>query len=366
MSEIAIITDTHFGARGDSLPMQANQTKFLSNVFFPTLDKRHITTVVHLGDYVDRRKYVNYQTAGFIESQYRVPLRNRMVQEIVLLGNHDTFYKDTNLVNSVSELYRLDQSITVITGPEEMVLEGLPVLMLPWICDANREKSMQLIRSSSCAVVMGHLELGGFQMYRGMPNHEGLDSTLFDRFEMVLTGHYHHRSTRPPVHYLGAPWPMIWSDYQDERGFHIFNTDNKTLTYIENPYSLFHRVVYDDANQSIDYVQRLCAEIAEPDSPYRESYVKVVVKNKTQPYWFELMMEAIYKANPLDVIVVDDIVVNEDGTETASDSLDVDTLQLMREYVDSLSINCDRSELHGYLSKLYHEAITANQAARFA
>src|ERR1043165_399542 len=104
----AIITDSHFGARGDSIPMQKSMAKFLDNVFFPTIDDYGITRVLHGGDYVDRRKFVNYQTANFINVAYRTPLKKRGIVEDVIVGNHDIFYKTSTVVNSLEELYRHD------------------------------------------------------------------------------------------------------------------------------------------------------------------------------------------------------------------------------------------------------------------
>jgi predicted phosphodiesterase len=58
--KIALITDTHFGARSDSIPFDNFFRKFYDNIFFPTLAQEHITSVIHLGDCFDRRKYINF------------------------------------------------------------------------------------------------------------------------------------------------------------------------------------------------------------------------------------------------------------------------------------------------------------------
>jgi len=44
----ALITDTHFGARNDSLVFSTFFQKFYENVFFPTLKERNIKSVIHL------------------------------------------------------------------------------------------------------------------------------------------------------------------------------------------------------------------------------------------------------------------------------------------------------------------------------
>lgn len=365
MSKVAVICDTHFGARNDSPVLHASMAKFYADVFFPTLDRLNITTVLHGGDYTDRRKYVNFSTAHFAHEHYRVPLAQRGIEEILIVGNHDCFYKHTNAVNSITELYRSRDDMTIVTKPMELDLTGSQrILLLPWICDENRERSLDLIRTSSADIVLGHLELTGFQMYRGMPAEGGMDAKLFDRFALVMSGHYHHKSAKGPVHYLGAPYPMIWSDYRDPRGFHILDTETKDLTFIENPYSIFHRLVYDDLNKGFDYIEGLVAAINVPESPYHDAYIKVIVRHKQQPYWFELLMEALYKVNALDVVIMDDIIVNDDDTETRTaeeDLTSVDTLAVMTEFVDNLSITCDKQELTGYLRGLYHEALVAQQ-----
>jgi DNA repair exonuclease SbcCD nuclease subunit len=368
MSKVAVITDTHFGARGDSPVLGASMAKFYKNVFFPKLDELGINTVLHGGDYTDRRKYVNFGTARFVHEFYRIPMQQRGIEEVILVGNHDCFLKHTNDINSIEELYRGVEGISLIKEPQEFLVHTTPLLLLPWINDNNRDRSLDLIRTSACEVVLGHLELAGFQMYRGSMAEDGLNPQLFDRFDLVMSGHYHHKSEKGPVHYLGAPYPMIWSDYQDARGFHILDLETRQLEFIENPYSIFYRLVYDDAGRTFNYIEKMVEEIAAPDSPYHEAYIKVVVRQKTQPYWFDLMMDALYRVNALDVVIVDDIVVNDDGTETRTedDLTTVDTLAVMTDFVDNLTINCDKNQLTLYLRDLYNEALAANQSARLS
>lgn len=373
MSKVAVLCDTHFGARGDSPVLHASMAKFYANVFFPTLDAHGIRTVLHGGDYTDRRKYVNFGTARFVHEHYRTPMKQRGIKEIVLVGNHDCFLKHSNDINSIEELYRGDPDISIVKEPCTWTVAGhdgstYAMLLLPWVNEQNYHHTLELIRNSPAQMVLGHLELAGFQMYRGMPSEHGMDPQLFDRFNLVMSGHYHHKSSKGPIHYLGAPYPMIWSDYRDPRGFHLLDLDTQELEFIPNPYSIFYRLVYDDGGKPFEYIETLVQDINAPDSPYREAYIKVVVRQKTQPYWFELLMDALYKVNALDVVIVDDIIVNDDDTETRTDDdlSTVDTLSVMTDFVDTLSISCDKNELTNYLRDLYHEALAANQSARLS
>ena len=79
---------------------------------------------------------------------------------------------------------------------------------------------------------MGHLEVNGFEQHIGSWSNEGVEAHIFDKFDMAMSGHFHHRSDNGTVFYLGNPYEITWSDYKDPRGFHIFDTDKRSLEYI--------------------------------------------------------------------------------------------------------------------------------------
>lgn len=368
MSKIAIITDTHWGARNDNPALLANMQKFYDRVFFPTLDKHKITRVLHGGDYVDRRKHLNIATAHAIHTTYRQPMTERGIVEDVILGNHDIYYKQDTAINAVGELYRdADPSLlTIHEGPAEIMIDGLKMLLLPWMCDANHNDTMRFINKSNARVVLGHLEIDGFQMYRGMPSHGGLSPTFFDRFDLVMSGHYHHKSEKGPIHYLGAPYPMNWSDYDDPRGFHLFDTKTLELTHVPNPYSLFAALVYDDTTMTAKGISKLIKTIKSEDSPYRDAFVKVIVKAKTHPEWYDQILTALDTVNPQDVLALDDSLMKAMMENTSTAQVDLDTLVVIREFVDTLTWNGDKAELMNYLQTLYHQALEASTSLRLS
>ena len=347
--------------------MQASMKKFYQNIFFPTLQERDIKRIVCAGDFGDRRKYWNVATSRFVYEEYVNPCKMLGIRQDILLGNHDLFYRNSTNVSGVQELYRAEPNwIRVHAHPKVIDIDGLGVLLLPWIVEETYKESLDLIKTTTAPVVMGHLEFTGFQMYRGMENREGMSPELFQRFELVMSGHFHHRSRSGNIVYLGAPYPMIWSDYNDPRGFHLFDTATKELTFIENPYTVFNKIIYDDEGKKHDYIKGLVQSILAPDSNYHDAYVKVICKSRTQPYWYDLMMDALGKVNAQDVIVVDDITANEDDEDDSVETQDVDTPTLIREFVDSLTINCDKDELNKYLQAKYLEAQTLSQSGRIS
>lgn len=348
--KIALINDTHAGARGDSLLFNEFFFKFWENTFFPYLKEHGITHIIHLGDVVDRRKFINYVILNQWRKRFFDVLQKEGITMDVIVGNHDVTYKNTNEINAMHELFDHYDNIKVYTEPQENVYDGLKVQLMPWINSSNYDQSLEALRVTTAEIVMGHFEIAGFEMDKGNIAHEGLDRKTFNRFDMVLSGHFHHKSTDGTITYLGNQYEITWIDYGDERGFHIFDTDKRDLTFVANPYKMFHKIIYDDSQQDFafwntyDFVQ------------YANTFVKVIVVNKQNAYMFDTVIDNLHKAGVADVAVV------EDFTDTIIDDGDLvdqaeDTMTILSKYIDGLATNVDSSKLKGLMRELYVESL---------
>jgi DNA repair exonuclease SbcCD nuclease subunit len=350
--KIALITDTHWGVRNDNIAFMDNSKKFLDEVFFPYLDKHNVDTVCHLGDLVDRRKYINFNTATRLRIDFLDKLANRGLDVHMIAGNHDTYYKNTNSINALHELVVGKYNFKIYDQlPREVEFDNLTVLMLPWICDENRNVSLHKIKTTPSQIIMGHLELAGFEMYRGSIVSHGDDRSLFDRFDSVLSGHYHHRSSDGTIHYLGSHAEFTWSDYDDPRGFHILDTETRDLTFIENPYKMFDKVWYDDVTigrdpEGIDL------------SLLKDKIIKIIVTNKTDPYKFDMFISQIEKVGVIDMQIVEDHL--NLGIEEDSDILNEaeSTIDIFKKYINGFELNVNKQKLQDKVIDLYQEALT--------
>jgi DNA repair exonuclease SbcCD nuclease subunit len=329
-----------------------NSKEFLDEVFFPTIKREAIQSVVHLGDLVDRRKYINIRTASRLRKDFLHRLSDWELDVHFIAGNHDTYFKNTNTVNALRELVIDKYDFKVYDQlPFEWDFDGTKIIMLPWICDDNREASLHAIRNTPAQIVMGHLELQGFEMFRGSIVSHGDDPSLFDRFDTVMSGHYHHRSSRGNIHYLGSHAEFTWSDYNDPRGFHIFDTETRNLTFIENPYRMFKKVWYNDAdatflNSDIDYSQ------------YKNCMLKVIIQEKTNMFWFDKFIENIESENPLDIQIVEDhLNLNlEEDSDIVNEA--ESTIDIFKKYIsgfDEKTVN--KEKLEKKIVELYNEAL---------
>ena len=250
--KIAILCDTHCGIRNSSEVFLDNAEDFYTNIFFPECQKQGITQILHLGDYYDHRKFVNFKALNQNRRVFLDQLRKNNMMMDIIPGNHDTYYKNTNELNSLKEcLGHYMNEIHIVMEPTVMQYGSLSMGLLPWICADNYDQSMNFIRDCKADWLGAHLELSNFEIGRGIMAHSGMDPKLFQKFEQVLSGHYHTASRRDNIWYLGNPMEFFWSDAHDPKYFHILDTETRQIEKIKNTYTLFEKIVYND--KEMDY-----------------------------------------------------------------------------------------------------------------
>lgn len=345
--KVAIITDQHFGARSDSIAFLDFYQKFYENTFFPTIDENEIEHVLILGDTFDRRKYVNFYSLQRAKEMFFDKLEERGITVHMLAGNHDTYYKNTNDVNSPDLLLREYSNITVIDSPQTITLGDTNICMMPWICPENYAESIGAMETTTAEICMGHFEIAGFAMYRGMESHDGLSKNLFNKFDLVFSGHYHHRSSDKHIHYLGNPYELTWQDFNDPRGFHLFDLSTRELTFFQNPYTMFYRLEYDDKDKEPFDLD--CIDL-------KDIYVKLVVVNKTDYYKFDKFIQKLYNKGSHEIKIVENLSEFEDGDVGEEINLE-DTLSVLSNYIDSVETDVDKEQVKTFMKSLYTEAI---------
>lgn len=351
--KIAILCDSHFGARSDSKVFLEHQGKFFSDIFFPYIDEHKIDTVIHLGDIFDRRKYINFYTLKRSKEFFFEQLKTRGIKMYAILGNHDTFFTTTNEVNSVSLLLNEYSNIEIFEDfPEELIFGSLRILMCPWIIKENFDKVFAELKSSTAHILCGHFDLKGFEMMKGVVSDHGMDYKEFSHFESVYSGHYHHQSQYGNVKYLGAQYEMNWSDFGCKKGFHVLDSETRELTFIENYNKIYHRIDYDDTDLTIDQIASLDTSIL------KDCYVKIIVKNRLNPYLYDLFMNRLNECGAADVKSVEDnLNLNDSGLDELLEEAK-DTKDILHSYIDSLETDVDKSNIKKVVDELYVEAMS--------
>tara|TARA_B100001142_G_scaffold131600_1_gene133187 strand:+ start:55482 stop:56528 length:1047 start_codon:yes stop_codon:yes gene_type:complete len=343
--KIAIITDTHYGARKGSKLFHDYFEQFYNDVFFPSLDKEGITTVVHMGDAFDSRKGIEFKALKWAKRVVFDPLKDRGITMHLMVGNHDAYYKNTNDINAIDLLLKEYDNIKVYSSATEVKLGKLKTLFIPWINEENQKETLKLIQNTNSKCAMGHLELSGFRVNKQIVMDHGLESKLFEKFTKVFSGHYHTRSDNGTVFYLGNPYEMFWNDVGDRRGFHFFDTETLEQTPVDNPYQLFKNIYYDDDDHQIFDTR-----------PYENKIVKVIVKNKTNPTQFEKFIDKLYSAGVAELKIVENFDFSGWYDADNEDLQTEDTLSILNRYIEEAEINLDKSVIQTVIREIYQEA----------
>ena len=341
--KVAIITDTHYGARKGSKLFHDYFEKFYDDVFFPTLDKEGIDTVIHMGDAFDSRKGIEFKSLKWSRRVVFDRLQERGITMYLMVGNHDAYYKNTNDINSNDLLLNEYNNIKVYSSPTEVSVGGLPILFIPWVNEQNEKETNQAIKKSKCRVAMGHLELNGFTATPGHIMEHGHDARAYNKFEKVFSGHYHSRSDNGTVFYLGNPYEMFWNDVNDSRGFHIFDTESLEHTPVNNPHRLFYKIFYEDTDH-----QTFNA------TDYENKIVKVIVKKKSDTKKFEKFIDKLYSIGVADLKIVENFQLMDTEDFEAEES--EDTMSILNRYIEESETELNKTVIQSLIRHIYQEA----------
>ena len=340
--KIGIFTDSHWTARKSSRHLHDYFELFYKNIFFPALEEQGVEIVVHMGDAFDNRKSIDFWGLDWTRRVVLEPLRKYEVHMIV--GNHDIFLRNSTEINAPELLLKDYPNIKTYSSPTNTKVGGIDMTFIPWICSENYDETLKVIKKSKAKIAMGHLELQGFRVNKHLIMEEhGLDPNIFTKFQKVFSGHYHTRSDNGRIFYLGNPYEMYWTDVNDTRGFHIFDTETFEHTPINNPYKLFYNIYYDDTpHQMFDVTE------------YANKIVKVIVRKKSKQKEFDKFIDKLYKVGIQDLKIVEnfDIQENEDFVIDEEEN----TISILNRYIDESECNFDKNVIKGIFQDLYQQS----------
>lgn len=342
MSLVALITDTHWSCRKSSKLFQEYFEDFYKKIFFPKLEELGIKTVIHLGDAFDNRKSIDFFGLEWTKKVVLDPLSKYNVH--LIAGNHDVYFKSTNRINSPDLLLKQYSNIKIYSEPSHVNIDGTEILFVPWINQENEQDTLDLIKSSKSKVVMGHLELNGFEAYKGHVMEDGRDSNIFNKFKKVFSGHYHNRSDNKKIYYIGNPYEIYFNDVDETRGFVIFDTKSLEHNYIDNPYKMHYNFYYEDTPPETLNTKELENKI-----------VKVIVRKKTKVKQYEKYIEKIHSSNVAELKIIENhSIMNVEDFDLFLEN--EDTFTLLQRFVDESECSLNKNLIKDILRKTYMEA----------
>ena len=340
--KIGIFTDSHWTARKSSRHLHDYFELFYKNIFFPALEEQGVEIVVHMGDAFDNRKSIDFWGLDWTRRVVLEPLRKYEVHMIV--GNHDIFLRNSTEINAPELLLKDYPNIKTYSSPTNTKVGDIDMTFIPWICSENYDETLKVIKKSKSKIAMGHLELQGFRVNKHLVMEEhGLDPNIFTKFQKVFSGHYHTRSDNGRIFYLGNPYEMYWTDVNDTRGFHIFDTETFEHTPINNPYKLFYNIYYEDTpHQTFDARE------------YEKKIVKVIVRKKSNIKSFEKFIDKLYSCGIQELKIIENFEIQE--SEEFNIDEDENTISILNRYIDESEFNYNKTIIKGILQDIYKQA----------
>lgn len=343
MSKIAFVTDFHFGKYSDSKEFLNYQEKFFTDKFFPYLEEHGIKTIIDLGDTFDNRKKISYFTLKKSKEFFFSKVDEKNMECYVVVGNHNLYFKESNEINSPDLLLSNHDNFHIVKKPSEYNIDGLDILFVPWISKENQEECLKSIRKTKSKYLFGHFEVSDMKLYRDWSFKKGLEKKMFEKFDLILSGHYHRKLEDGNFRYLGTPFQLDWGDIDYKKGFYVFDTETGFLEFIENDLKIFNRIEYSDEIDINEFEY----------SSFKESYVRIVLKNELKDFVkFDLFKERLeeftYK------IETDEAYLRKFVVGESYDNFE-DTLSISKKVIDGIDYEY-KDELKNFFEALFNEA----------
>lgn len=344
---IIILGDTHLGARGASNHFSEYFNRFFNEVLYPYCETNNVTRILQLGDLFDSRVNLTYKAFHKCRPIWFKKMGDLGIKMDVLLGNHDIAYRHSLEINSPELLLGEYDHINIINKPSQIEIDGLKIDIIPWMCDENETEIKEFVkRKDRGSILLGHLELSGFPLMKGMEAHGGMSSSIFDGYNLVFSGHYHTHSEKGNIVYTGIPYEITWSDHADPKGFFVYDTEKNTYEFVRNPLTMFEKVYY--SNGCKTDIQSLKGKI-----------VKVIVNEKKDPVLYERWLDSVRLVSPYELTTIENDITTTGGE--LDDSIQIeDTATLIGSYIDQIDTSVSKDDLNKYMQHLYFEALTAD------
>lgn len=323
--KIAILGDAHAGVRDGNSLMMEHQLRYLCEVFIPYCVDNNIRRIIQTGDMFDVRRHTNTAVLHEWKRRFFDLLKKHDLQMFVYIGNHDMHFKNKIRPNSIEEHLSIYDNIIVFDEPNEWEMGGKKFLFVPWICDENEELCSDFIRESDADVCFGHFEIIGAKM-EGSTCTEGLPLSTFNKFDLCISGHFHIKGQYENVLYVGTPYQMSWADYGVPKGFHVLDTENLEVEFIENRNTIYQQITYNE-DRDMD---------AAFEEDYTDRYVRVIIEHRDNFAKYEKWMMRLEAAGAASLSVLEPYTDRggEDSQIEFNGDLDVlSTTDIIKEYV---------------------------------
>jgi len=266
---------------------------------------------------------------------------------ILLVGNHDAYYKDRSEINSLSILSGWN-NITVVSKPTTCTWYDKQITICPW--------GTEVRAIDKCDILFGHFEIQSFKYNQFKVCDSGMRATsLLKKSPLTITGHFHLREERNyksgTILYLGNPFQMDFGDVYSSKGYYILDVPEGEYEFFENTVSPTHQKV--KLSELVEYgsINEVVKRI------FSNNIIKLIIDKQISPDDMDILLKKLLQLESISITADYDVNFNKFGLETDSehDLSGVDISVAIEEFVNLLEDIPNKKEIIEYTVELYNK-----------
>lgn len=317
MTRICLIGDTHVGAKNFNKTVFEKMMVYFETELFPYLIKHNVREVIHLGDLVHNRTLIDNDIDGQFKKRFFRWFEDNKIVIHCLIGNHDSYFKNTIEHNYQSANLREFKYVNIIEKSTILNIGKYKIGFMPWMTKYN--EIYNIPKAKEVDILCGHFEIQGALMQGNSFSRKGLNYQEFADYKMVLSGHFHAMSKVGNFRYLGTQYQMNWSDYNNERGFWVLE-DNWKIIFKKNQTSPKHLKIYYIEQNNGDIILKLgglgknlkSLDFNQACQYTEKNFIKFIVKKYNNQDLLERYFEQISKNSLERVEIINESSIIED------------------------------------------------------
>jgi DNA repair exonuclease SbcCD nuclease subunit len=342
-SRVCCISDIHVGVHQNNAlwhDITLNWAAWLKK----DLQEKNIKDIIISGDLFHYRDEIAVNTIQVVTKILNMWSNFNIV---LLVGNHDSYYKDRVDVNSLSILSGWS-NITVFDRAEMVHAFNRKLMFCPW---GTRVEEME-----QCDIMFGHFEIQSFKMNQYKVCTEGVRSRdLLANAPLIITGHFHLRDERKykdgTVLYLGNTFQMDFGDVDGTKGYYLLDIKTGSYDFFENKISPQHKKIY---------LSKLVKHKGITDDVkkiFNNNIVKFIVDKHISPDEIDLLLTKFSELDSISINTDYEINFNKFGIDEQDEVniSGIDIAEAIEEFINMLDVE-DKNKLISETLDLYSKS----------
>jgi DNA repair exonuclease SbcCD nuclease subunit len=296
--KIGIFSDIHVGVGNDS-KLKLDETQKCLDWIIKKFKNENVDWVIFCGDLFNSRYSINVNTLN-VGIKLIEELSFNFEKIFLIGGNHDTYYKNSNIVNSVNFLQKISKNDNIRVVDEEPIfikISDISLGLYPWGITPEYLNEIENFKTPTYG--FGHFEMNGIEMAGGISSGSKFSLTnIFSLGDTLFSGHYHLNKIYKEIklnktlYMVGCPLQLDWGDYGNTKKILVLNTENGKINEFKNTKNAeFKKIFYSSLEKNEyndDELKKIC----------HKNFIKFIIDKQ---YKFENILkftELIKKHDP--------------------------------------------------------------------